>query len=95
MALFQTRLVLPRAPGNIVDWVYKKMGVKYSFAAHLRDTGTVGFCFQLPISVKAWCSADLPQYGFALPEQWIRPVGEETAKMIEYLADFITDKECR
>ena len=31
---------LSRAPGNIVDWVYKKMGVKYSFAAHLRDTGT-------------------------------------------------------
>lgn len=65
---------LYRAPGNIIDWVYKQMGVKYSFAAHLRDTGT---------------------YGFALPEQWIRPVGEETAKMTEYLADFITGKECR
>jgi len=65
---------LYRAPGNIVDWVYKKIGVKYSFAAHLRDTGT---------------------YGFALPEQWIRPVGEETAKMVEYLADFIADRECR
>jgi len=64
---------LYRAPGNIVDWVYKKMGVKYSFAAHLRDTGT---------------------YGFALPAQWIRPVGEETAKMVEYLADFIAKKEC-
>ncbi|KAI0002458.1 hypothetical protein BJV74DRAFT_973423 [Russula compacta] len=63
---------LYRAPGNIVDWVYKMMGVKYSFAAHLRDTGT---------------------FGFALPEQWIRPVGEETAKMIEYLADFIANKE--
>ncbi|KAF8504547.1 hypothetical protein F5888DRAFT_1799245 [Russula emetica] len=66
---------LYRAPGNIVDWMYKKMGVKYSFAAHLRDTGT---------------------YGFSLPEQWIRPVGEETSRMIEYLADFITvvGKEC-
>ena len=39
---------LSRAPGNIVDWVYKKMGVKYSFAAHLRDTGTVSFYFQPP-----------------------------------------------
>jgi hypothetical protein len=39
---------LSRAPGNIVDWVYKKMGVKYSFAAHLRDTGTVSLCFQPP-----------------------------------------------
>ncbi|KAI0254492.1 hypothetical protein BJV78DRAFT_1184679 [Lactifluus subvellereus] len=65
---------LYRAPGNIVDWVYKKMRVKYSFAAHLRDTGT---------------------YGFALPEQWIRPVGEESARMVEYLADFIGEKECR
>ncbi|KAH9975486.1 hypothetical protein BGW80DRAFT_1251030 [Lactifluus volemus] len=64
---------LYRAPGNIVDWVYKKTGVKYSFAAHLRDTGT---------------------YGFALPEQWIRPVGEESARMVESLADFIADKEC-
>ncbi|KAI0001121.1 hypothetical protein BJV77DRAFT_1057913 [Russula vinacea] len=64
----QFTLVLSRAPGNIVDWMYKKMGVKYSFAAHLRDTGT---------------------YGFALPAQWIRPVGEETAMMVEYLADFI------
>jgi len=64
---------LYRAPGNIVDWMYKNMGVKYSFAAHLRDTGT---------------------YGFALPEQWIRPVGEETAKMVEYLANFIAEKEC-
>ena len=41
MALFMQLVPLSRAPGNIVDWMYKKMGVKYSFAAHLRDTGTV------------------------------------------------------
>lgn len=41
IAPFLTQIVLPRAPGNIVDWVYKRLGVKYSFAAHLRDTGTV------------------------------------------------------
>jgi len=29
------------APGNIVDWMYGEMGVKFSFAIHLRDTGTV------------------------------------------------------
>ncbi|KAI0266398.1 hypothetical protein BC834DRAFT_127101 [Gloeopeniophorella convolvens] len=63
---------LYRAPGNIVDWMYKRVGIKYSFAAHLRDTGT---------------------YGFSLPEDWIRPVGEETAKMVEYLADFIAGKD--
>ncbi|ETW75141.1 Metallo peptidase M14 [Heterobasidion irregulare TC 32-1] len=63
---------LYRAPGNIVDWMYATMGVKYSYAAHLRDTGT---------------------YGFALPPQWIRPVGEETAKIVEYLARFIANKQ--
>jgi hypothetical protein len=51
------QLVLSRAPGNIVDWMYKKMGVKYSFAAHLRDTGTVSFVFQSQIQVKIlWLS---------------------------------------
>ncbi len=86
-----------RAPGNIIDWVYKKTGVKYSFAAHLRDTGTVSFSVR-PMFRENWLSFFFPirfKYGFALPEQWIRPVGEETAKMTEYLADFITGKECR
>ncbi|EPQ51249.1 hypothetical protein GLOTRDRAFT_108207 [Gloeophyllum trabeum ATCC 11539] len=62
---------LYRAPGNVIDWMYKKAGVKYSYAVHLRDTGT---------------------YGFSLPEEWLRPVGEETADMIEYLANFILTK---
>jgi hypothetical protein len=35
----------------------------------------------------------LSQYGFALPAHLIRPVGEETASMIEYLADFISRVE--
>ncbi|KXN81964.1 Putative metallocarboxypeptidase ECM14 [Leucoagaricus sp. SymC.cos] len=56
------------APGNILDWMYKIVGIKFSYVAHLRDTGT---------------------YGFSLPESWIRPVGEETAKMVEYLSKFI------
>ncbi|KAK0199600.1 peptidase M14 [Desarmillaria ectypa] len=59
---------LYRAPGNIVDWMYARAGIKYSYAVHLRDTGT---------------------YGFSLPPEWIRPVGEETGKMVKYLADFI------
>lgn len=61
-----------RAHGNIVDWMYKTARIKYSYAAHLRDTGT---------------------YGFALPPELIRPVGEETAGMIEYLAKFIAGIE--
>jgi hypothetical protein len=50
--IFMQLVPLSRAPGNIVDWMYKKMGVKYSFAAHLRDTGTVSFSFQSRISDK-------------------------------------------
>jgi len=57
-----------KAPGNIVDWMYAKAGITYSYAVHLRDTGT---------------------YGFLLPEEWIRPVGEETASMIEFMANFV------
>ena len=34
-----------RAHGNIVDWMYKTAGIKYSYAVHLRDTGTVSFFF--------------------------------------------------
>ncbi|TDL18656.1 hypothetical protein BD410DRAFT_793044 [Rickenella mellea] len=60
--------MLYSAPGNIVDWMYGEAHIKYSFAAHLRDTGT---------------------YGYALPPEWIRPVGEETGTMIEYLARFV------
>ena len=44
-----------RAPGNIIDWVYKKTGVKYSFAAHLRDTGTVSFSVR-PMFRENWLS---------------------------------------
>jgi len=60
--------MLYQAPGNIVDWMYARAGIKYAYAAHLRDTGT---------------------FGFALPPGWIRPVGEETGNMVEYLAQFI------
>ncbi|KAL0567158.1 hypothetical protein V5O48_014833 [Marasmius crinis-equi] len=49
------------APGNMIDWMYKRLGIKYSYVAHLRDTGT---------------------YGFSLPSEMIRPVGEETSAML-------------
>ena len=51
--VFMQWVPLSRAPGNIVDWMYKKMGVKYSFAAHLRDTGTVSSLSQSQISGKS------------------------------------------
>ncbi|KAJ8082364.1 hypothetical protein PM082_008219 [Marasmius tenuissimus] len=60
--------LLYTAPGNMIDWMYKRLGIKYSYVAHLRDTGT---------------------YGFSLPSDMIRPVGEETSAMVTYLANFI------
>jgi len=62
---------LYKAHGNAVDWMYQRRGIKYSFAVHLRDTGT---------------------YGFSLPSEWIRPVGEETSKMVGYLASFLKSR---
>ncbi|RPD65540.1 hypothetical protein L226DRAFT_530887 [Lentinus tigrinus ALCF2SS1-7] len=62
---------LYKASGNVVDYMYAKAGIKYSYSVHLRDTGT---------------------YGFSLPAEWIRPVGEETANMIRSLAGFISKK---
>src|ERR1700722_2903864 len=73
--------------------MYARAGIKYSYAAHLRDTGTVRdstssiHLFNTPFGFhKLRC-----QYGFALPSRFIRPVGEETGKMAEYLAYFITN----
>ncbi|TFK67830.1 hypothetical protein BDN72DRAFT_770233 [Pluteus cervinus] len=63
--------MLYRAPGNILDWMYARAGIKYSYAVHLRDTGT---------------------YGFSLPAEMIRPVGEETGEMVKYLAKFVAKK---
>ena len=31
----------------------------------------------------------LSQYGFLIPPEWIRPVGEETAQLVTYLAHFV------
>ncbi|KAH9896913.1 hypothetical protein C8Q73DRAFT_687752 [Cubamyces lactineus] len=62
---------LYKASGNVVDYMYAKAGIKFSYSVHLRDTGT---------------------YGFSLPAEWIRPVGEETASMIHFLAGFISGR---
>jgi len=79
--------MLYSAPGNILDWMYSREAVKYSYVAHLRDTGTVGPTLSRSPSL---IDMDLsPQYGFALPEKWIRPTGEETSGLIDYLARFM------
>ena len=33
------------APGNIVDWMYGAARIKFSYAIHLRDLGTVKYSF--------------------------------------------------
>ncbi|KAJ6555474.1 peptidase M14 [Mycena vulgaris] len=35
--------LLYRAPGNLLDYIYTAAGIKYTYAAFLRDTGTYGF----------------------------------------------------
>jgi len=40
---------LYRAHGNAVDYAYKRAGIKFSYAVHLRDTGTYGFA--LPVDM--------------------------------------------
>lgn len=46
--------------------------------------GDVGVTFAYAAHLR-----DTGTYGYALPSEWIRPVGEETATMLEYLAAFI------
>ncbi|KAF9531472.1 hypothetical protein CPB83DRAFT_849072 [Crepidotus variabilis] len=62
------------AHGNMLDWMYKREGIKYSYVAHLRDTGT---------------------HGFTLPPKWIRPTGEETSRLVDYLSRFIAKQAKR
>ena len=82
-----------RAPGNVIDWMYAKAGIKYSYAVHLRDTGTVRL---MSLACPDWTTQWVPslQYGFVLPPEWIRPVGEETANMVQFLAEFILLTKC-
>jgi hypothetical protein len=73
-----------------VDWMYARAGIKYSYAAHLRDTGTVSNRLYL---YSGNILTSRIKYGFTLPPEYIRPVGEETGKMIEYLAHFIVKNQ--
>lgn len=46
---------LDNAAGGSIDWTYKELGVNYSYALELRDTGKYGFvlpaCY-IPVSGK-------------------------------------------
>lgn len=64
LGVFGTRYVVGslcglfyRAHGNIVDWMYKRAGIKYSYAVHLRDTGTVS-CRLFLFFLSERCDAD-------------------------------------
>lgn len=41
-----------RASGNVVDYMYAKAGIKFSYSVHLRDTGTVRSSVSLRASAK-------------------------------------------
>lgn len=98
--------LLYSAPGNILDYVYasaKGASIKYAYSAFLRDTGTVRFylciCLYFHPFSRRFLTLDCvgltltrTQYGFALPPEWIRPVGEETGAMIQYLAKFVAEQ---
>ncbi|KAF9513086.1 hypothetical protein BS47DRAFT_987216 [Hydnum rufescens UP504] len=45
---------------------------------------TAGISFSYSVALR-----DTGTYGFLLPTRWIRPVGEETGALIEYLANWI------
>ncbi|KAK7062712.1 hypothetical protein VNI00_000200 [Paramarasmius palmivorus] len=62
------------AGGNVADWVYKRVVGAWK--------GRVKYVYAVHLR-------DTGTYGFALPAQWIRPVGEETAALVRYLAGFV------
>lgn len=68
--------------------MYEEKHVKYSYAVHLRDTGTVGPITSLPFPGLDW---SILQYGYLLPVDHIKPTGEETTGLISYLAKFIQE----
>lgn len=71
--------------------MYHTAGIKYSYVAHLRDTGTVS-CFPDSFDRGVQLTKNLLKYGFSLPSKSIKPVGQETTKMVEYLSEFILNR---
>jgi len=66
--------------------MYIRESIKYSYVPHLRDTGTVHSFFMLFYDIDLLL---VFKYEFTLPEKWIRPTGEETSRLLDYLARFI------
>ena len=58
---------------------------------HRHSTSLQQYACTSPLSLITHIFAVL-QYGFSLPAEWIRPVGEETANMVRFLAGFIAKK---
>ena len=81
-----------RASGNVVDYMYARAGVKFAYSVHLRDTGTVRPARRF-LTLTHFATPSPSQYGFSLPAEWIRPVGEETANMVRFLAGFIAKQK--
>ncbi|KAI0826569.1 hypothetical protein BC628DRAFT_1536503 [Trametes gibbosa] len=68
--------------GSLCHQLYKASGnvVDYMYAR-------AGIKFAYSVHLR-----DTGTYGFSLPAEWIRPVGEETANMVRFLAGFISGR---
>ncbi|KAH9849312.1 hypothetical protein C2E23DRAFT_839677 [Lenzites betulinus] len=66
--------------GSLCEQLYRASGnvVDYMYAR-------AGIKFAYSVHLR-----DTGTYGFSLPAEWIRPVGEETANMVRFLAGFIS-----
>ncbi|KAH9919969.1 uncharacterized protein BXZ73DRAFT_104788 [Epithele typhae] len=66
--------------GSLCEQVYRASGnvVDYMYAK-------AGIKFAYAVHLR-----DTGTYGFSLPAEWIKPVGEETANMVRFLAGFIS-----
>ncbi|KAI0777722.1 hypothetical protein BD413DRAFT_467519 [Trametes elegans] len=72
----------PFSTGSLCSQLYKASGnvVDYMYAK-------AGIKYAYSVHLR-----DTGTYGFSLPAEWIRPVGEETANMIRFLASFVSGR---
>jgi hypothetical protein len=59
--------MLYSAPGNIVDWMYVRQKIKYSYAVHLRDTGTVRLIYRRLVLFIYYISIIIYSLGLCYP----------------------------
>ncbi|KAJ7466630.1 hypothetical protein B0H11DRAFT_1921815 [Mycena galericulata] len=76
--VYQSMLILTQT-GTLCELLYRAPGNLFDY---VYSAASIKYSY-------AAFLRDTGTYGFALPPAWIRPVGEETGVMVEYLARFI------